>query len=806
MRPKVLAFIGFLILILSLLSGQGYASSEKKIYVHVSIEFVDTDGDGLSDGMERDVHHTEPDNPDSDNDGYSDGAEIEYEGLPNDADHTPTKGDLVVISDPPGADVFLGGNWGYHGQFQGTTEAESGLLIRKLETGKYILRLSYQGYEDSRYEDSYTLVEVIPPRNISKTRLGVEVTNEAVQMKTLMQPDYREVVQLMSGGVPIDVGDASVPTVVDWDDDGRKDLLLGNSRGDLILYTNSGTDTSPIFTEGTPLMGADNFLAPFVVDWDNDWEKDLLIGTLDGNVLFFKNTGSDGIPDINGGEIVATMQNGYARPLVVDWDGDRKKDLVVGDGAGNIYLFMNTGSDKAPVLSPPEQTFVPILSLKQNGRVSPFVVTDWDGDGRKDIIVGTSDGLVLLYLNQGLNADGKETFENPVPMQAGSSETKLDIDAGNNASPFVVDWNGDGVKDLIIGNGDGRLFYYGDRSPLASISVMSDPNPGEGEEVLFNGSGSYDPDGDPLFFHWSFGDKSNDVEGINPRVSHTFVNEGAYTVTLTVTDTYGVSHSAKIIVNVTNEAPLVFAGFNQRVVAGDDVILSGQFIDPGINDSHSISWDFGDGTKYTGGLNTFHRFDTTKEEYTITLTVSDDGEGSSSASMTVIVDKPETVRPFSLTYPFSGMVFSRPSVNVSGKVNIASEGETVSINGIHVPVDDEGDFARDVDLAPGINTIAITLTDQDGYVYTERVAVNRSGGDINGDGIVDIADAFVVLQVSSGAGTPDSLGLDSGIMDVAPLQKDSEGNRVPNPDGVINVADALILLRAALGLVILPLP
>src|SRR3990170_5503677 len=98
MRPKVLAFIGFLILILSLRSGQGYASSEKKIYVHVSIEFVDTDGDGLSDGMERDVHHTEPDNPDSDNDGYSDGAEIEYEGLPNDADHTPTKGDLVVIS------------------------------------------------------------------------------------------------------------------------------------------------------------------------------------------------------------------------------------------------------------------------------------------------------------------------------------------------------------------------------------------------------------------------------------------------------------------------------------------------------------------------------------------------------------------------------------------------------------------------------------------------------------------------------------------------------------------------------------
>jgi len=56
MRPKVLAFIGFLILILSFLSGQGYASSEENIYVHVSV--------------------TNPDNPDSDSDGMPDDYEV----------------------------------------------------------------------------------------------------------------------------------------------------------------------------------------------------------------------------------------------------------------------------------------------------------------------------------------------------------------------------------------------------------------------------------------------------------------------------------------------------------------------------------------------------------------------------------------------------------------------------------------------------------------------------------------------------------------------------------------------------------
>lgn len=93
------------------------------------------------------------------------------------------------------------------------------------------------------------------------------------------------------------------------------------------------------------------------------------------------------------------------RLFVIDWDGDRKKDIVTGDGSGKINVFLNTGSDGAPLFDTTPST---VVSLEA-GRVSPFVVTDWDGDARMDIIAGTSDGFLKLYLKD----DSGNIAENP---------------------------------------------------------------------------------------------------------------------------------------------------------------------------------------------------------------------------------------------------------------------------------------------------------------------------------------------------------------------------------------------------------
>ena len=46
----------------------------------------------------------------------------------------------------------------------------------------------------------------------------------------------------------------SAPTVVDWNNDGRKDLLVGEFRGYVRLFLNSGTDIAPVFTASSTIV------------------------------------------------------------------------------------------------------------------------------------------------------------------------------------------------------------------------------------------------------------------------------------------------------------------------------------------------------------------------------------------------------------------------------------------------------------------------------------------------------------------------------------------------------------------------
>jgi PKD repeat protein len=53
------------------------------------------------------------------------------------------------------------------------------------------------------------------------------------------------------------------------------------------------------------------------------------------------------------------------------------------------------------------------------------------------------------------------------------------------------------------------------------------------DAVLFDGTRSFDPDGDPLTYHWDFGDG---ITGTGPKVSHMYKSPGTFTVRLRVSD------------------------------------------------------------------------------------------------------------------------------------------------------------------------------------------------------------------------------------------------------------------------------
>src|SRR5438094_9618816 len=152
------------------------------------------------------------------------------------------------------------------------------------------------------------------------------------------------------------------------------------------------------------------------------------------------------------------------------------------------------------------------------------------------------------------------------------------------------------VTDKDGGAGSGQLVITVAPPNHAPTAVAGGPYSGtEAAAVSFDGAGSSDPDGDALTYAWSFGDGST---GTGARPSHAYADNGAYTVTLTVTDAHGAASSpVTAAATIANTAPSVNAGANQTATVGTPVTLAATFSDPGVNDaawSYAIDW--GDGS------------------------------------------------------------------------------------------------------------------------------------------------------------------------------------------------------------------
>jgi len=218
----------------------------------------------------------------------------------------------------------------------------------------------------------------------------------------------------------------TVPYVADWNMDGLPDIILNSIVGKIIWLQNTGTLSRPSLADPQPVK----------VDWP---------GTPPKPAWNWWDPQAD--------ELVVQWRT---RPIVLDLNEDGMNDLVVIDHEGYLSFFQRKMKNDRLILMPGKRIFYDdkgeLLRLNPkeaggSGRRKIDLV-DWDNDGDLDLLINSMN--TALYRNIGSKSEF--VFQNTGDLSSA-------VLGGHSTSPTTVDWNDDGVRDLLIGAEDG-FFYY----------------------------------------------------------------------------------------------------------------------------------------------------------------------------------------------------------------------------------------------------------------------------------------------------------------------------------------------------------
>jgi FG-GAP repeat len=218
-------------------------------------------------------------------------------------------------------------------------------------------------------------------------------------------------------------------------------------------------------------------------DISRSGKKDLVIGNYLGEIMLIPNSGTGVKPDYRqpssiASVIIPTMKDSLKKwgnlfaPAVWDWNRDSKDDLLVGEGsysANSIHLLVNQGSGAKPVFDENNRSVLAYgMGLEQ---LTPCIV-DYNGDGFQDLLVTERTGKVAVYLNKGKQWKAGETlaFDSFIPVggaaPAVAPGAKDPMDAAKAAGLLSLggiatiasgDFNGDGLFDLVFGKSNGKI-------------------------------------------------------------------------------------------------------------------------------------------------------------------------------------------------------------------------------------------------------------------------------------------------------------------------------------------------------------
>jgi len=285
----------------------------------------------------------------------------------------------------------------------------------------------------------------------------------------------------------IDLGTSSFPTVVDANNDGLPDLMISNrsyfttddiQTSKISLYLNTGNTINPALT-----LFDDNYLNipefgwdipyPAFGDIDGDGDIDMIMGEQTGFLHFFRNQAPAGQPvnfvleesPMNDSMDLGIDVGQDATPQLIDISGDGVLDLVVGEKNGNINYYINNGDATNWSFDLVVDTMGNVVASNYLG-INGYSVPQFFRNEEDELVLllGTETGVINHYSD----IEGNELNDFTLV-----TSSYLDINEGDFSAPYLVDFNGDDILDMFLGQIGGGVSFYSSDTSLVSISEMT---------------------------------------------------------------------------------------------------------------------------------------------------------------------------------------------------------------------------------------------------------------------------------------------------------------------------------------------
>lgn len=257
-------------------------------------------------------------------------------------------------------------------------------------------------------------------------------------------------------------GELSMPyrtyaDAADMNNDGVLDMIAGSGGGAMSIYPGVlrdgtwmlGEAEQPLLADGS-MLHTGGFAAPVFADLNGDPQLDLIIGGEDGRVRAFVQEGDLRFREIP--ELVPIgIAGAYSAPDVADLDGDGIADLIIGTEDGQLIWFKGRLAGGLLKFAP-AGTVLRESSGQKDDRFAAPRIADLDGSGSNLLLVGGNGGYLKKYRIIASHAgDVSLEDEGYVEGQAYNPFGDFRLWGGRNSVPVVGDVNHDGLTDLIVG-------------------------------------------------------------------------------------------------------------------------------------------------------------------------------------------------------------------------------------------------------------------------------------------------------------------------------------------------------------------